>query len=59
VVLANGQPWPGPLRFWSVTAAALMRACWSALLLPVGKLIATLGLWIALPACTFATSAAT
>ena len=54
VVETMGQPTPGPLRFWSVTAAALRRASWEAVELSVGKVSATEGLCTAWPARTFA-----
>jgi hypothetical protein len=44
VVDANGQPLPGPLRFCSETAAALIRADASAMLFPTGKETPTEGL---------------
>lgn len=54
VVDAAGHPTPGPLRFWSVTSAASMRASWEACELSVGKETATLGLLVAWPAAAFA-----
>jgi hypothetical protein len=50
VVAANGQPLPGPFKFWSVTTAALMRPSLSWTLSPVRKLIFTVGFMTAFPA---------
>ena len=52
-----GHPTPGPFKFWSVDSKVAMRACWSALELPVGKGAAMGGLLIMWPAATFAFSA--
>jgi hypothetical protein len=44
VVEATGQPFPDPLRFCSVTVAALMRASWDPTEPSSGKEIGTDGL---------------
>lgn len=54
VVEATGQPFPDPLRFCSVTVAALMRASWDAVELSSGKEMGTDGLLRTRPAATFA-----
>ena len=54
VVETTGQPFPGPLRFCSVSVAALMRASWDAVELSSGKEIETDGLLRTWPAATFA-----
>jgi hypothetical protein len=54
VVEATGQPCPDPLRFCSVTVAALMRASWDGVELSSGKEIGTDGLLRTWPAATFA-----
>lgn len=59
VVLERGQPTPGPLRFCSVTTAAVIRACASCVVFPSGNVIGTPVLFKACPASTFAVSAAT
>ena len=53
LVDANGQPFPGPFRFWMVTDAALILADWSGIESPVGKETLTEGLLTANPAWTF------
>ena len=53
LVDANGQPFPGPFRFWRVIAAALTLADLSCFESPVGKEILTEGLLTANPAWTF------
>jgi hypothetical protein len=50
VVAANGHPLPGPSRFCSDTAAALIRALASAMVFPTGKEMPTEGLLTAWPA---------
>ena len=54
VVEATGQPCPDPLRFCSVSVAALMRASWDAVELSSGKEIGTDGVLTTCPAATFA-----
>jgi hypothetical protein len=54
VVETIGQPFPGPLRFCSVTLAALRRASCDALELSSGKEMGTEGLLRTCPAATFA-----
>jgi hypothetical protein len=54
VVETIGQPFPGPLRFWSVTLAALRRASCDALESSSGKEMGTEGLLRTWPAATFA-----
>jgi hypothetical protein len=54
VVETIGQPFPGPLRFCSVTLAALRRASWDALESSSGKEMATVGLVRTWPAATLA-----
>jgi hypothetical protein len=54
VVEATGQPCPDPLRFCSVTVAALMRASWDAVESSSGKEIQTDGLLRTWPVATFA-----
>jgi hypothetical protein len=54
VVETIGQPFPDPLRFCSVTLAALRRASWDALELSSGKEMGTDGLLRTWPAATFA-----
>jgi hypothetical protein len=56
VVDTTGHPFPDPLRFWSVTIAALRRASWDALEPSSGKEMGTEGLFITWPAKTFAFS---
>ena len=56
VVAACGQPLPGPLRFWSVTVAAVRRASWDAGEPSSGKEMPTEGLLSTCPAATFAFS---
>ena len=53
LVDANGQPFPGPFRFWIVIDAALILADLSCFELPVGKVTFTVGLLTANPAWTF------
>lgn len=53
VVETTGQPTPGPLRFWRVTAAALIRASCDAVELSVGNDNLTDGLFSTNPALTF------
>lgn len=48
-----GQPMPAPFRFWIVTAAALRRAFWDAMLLSVGNDRRTVGLRTTCPARMF------
>jgi hypothetical protein len=54
VVETIGQPFPDPLRFCSVTLAALRRASWDAFELSSGKEMVTDGLSRTWPAATFA-----
>ena len=54
VVETMGQPFPGPLRFCSVTLAALRRASCDALEPSSGKEMGTDGLLRTWPAATFA-----
>ena len=54
VVDTAGQPTPGPFKFWRVTRAAWIRACWEAFELSVGKEMGTLGLFRTWPALTLA-----
>ncbi len=54
VVEATGQPCPVPLRFCSVTVAALMRMSWDVVELSTGKEIGTDGLLTTWPAATLA-----
>jgi hypothetical protein len=56
VVDTIGQPFPGPLRFCSVTDAALRRASWDTVELSSGKEMGTVGLLRTWPAATFAFS---
>ena len=49
----NGQPFPGPFKFWRVMEAALTLADLSCFESPVGKEILTEGLLTANPAWTF------
>ena len=53
LVDANGQPFPGPFRFWIVTDAAVILADLSCFESPVGKETLTEGLLTANPAWTF------
>lgn len=53
LVEANGQPFPGPFRFWMVMEAALILADLSCFESPVGNEILTEGLLTASPAWTF------
>lgn len=53
LVDANGQPFPGPFRFWRVMAAAFILADLSCFESLVGKEILTEGLLTANPAWTF------
>jgi len=50
LVDANGQPFPGPFKFWMVMEAALILADLSCFESPVGKETATEGLLTASPA---------
>ena len=53
LVDANGQPFPGPFRFWIVMDAAVILADLSGFESPVGKETLTEGLLTANPAWTF------
>ena len=57
LVDANGQPFPGPFKFWMVIAAAVILPDLSCFESPVGKVTFTAGLLTANPACTFLTKA--
>ncbi len=54
ILTATGQPCPVPLRFSSVTIAALMRASWDAVELSWGKEKGMDELFRTWPAATFA-----
>lgn len=50
---ANGQPFPGPFKFWMVIEAAVILPDLSCFESPVGKVTLTVGLLTANPAWTF------
>lgn len=53
LVDANGQPFPGPFKFWMVIEAAVILPDLSCFESPVGKATFTVGLLTANPAWTF------
>ena len=53
LVDANGQPFPGPFKFWMVIEAAVILPDLSCFESPVGKVTLTVGLLTANPAWTF------
>ena len=57
LVDANGQPFPGPFKFWMVIDAAVILPDSSCFVSPVGKETLTVGLLTANPAWTFLISA--
>ena len=57
LVDANGQPFPGPFKFWMVIDAAVILPDSSCFESPVGKETLTVGLLTANPAWTFLISA--
>ena len=57
LVDANGQPFPGPFKFWMVIDAAVILPDSSCFVSPVGKETLTAGLLTANPTWTFLISA--